>query len=209
MPKHKMKRKSTVIDMTAMCDVSFLLLTFFMLATKFKPPENVTVVTPSSISDTKISDKDVMIVTIDKDGRVFFEIDGQPTRKELIQALNDDQKLGLNENQMNNFALGGAIGVSFDQVSAYLNTPLAEQKDFKSTGIPVDTSLTETNQLFKWVAYGRLSNPNAKLVIKGDVDTKYPAINKVFQTFANDKVKGYKFNLVTSMKTTGAEKKEE
>ena len=65
MPKHKMKRKSTVIDMTAMCDVSFLLLTFFMLATKFKPPENVTVVTPSSISDTKISDKDVMIVTID------------------------------------------------------------------------------------------------------------------------------------------------
>ncbi|MEY4291989.1 MAG: hypothetical protein RIQ61_366, partial [Bacteroidota bacterium] len=33
MPKVKIPRKSTVVDMTAMCDVAFLLLTFFMLAT--------------------------------------------------------------------------------------------------------------------------------------------------------------------------------
>ncbi len=46
MPKVKMPRKSTLIDMTAMCDVAFLLLTFFMLATKFKPDEPVAVVTP-------------------------------------------------------------------------------------------------------------------------------------------------------------------
>ena len=200
MPKHKMKRKSTTIDMTAMCDVSFLLLTFFMLATKFKPPENFTVVTPTSISDTKIAETNVMVITIDKDGRVFFEMDGQPTKKELITAINDDRKLGLNENEMNSFALGGAVGVPFDQLKNYLNTPLGDQKEYKSPGIPVDTALTDANELFKWVAYGRIVNPEARLVIKGDVSTKYPMINKVFSTLANDKIKGYKFNLVTSMK---------
>ncbi|MFM7710399.1 MAG: biopolymer transporter ExbD, partial [Ferruginibacter sp.] len=34
MPKIKIPRKSTNIDMTAMCDVAFLLLSFFILATK-------------------------------------------------------------------------------------------------------------------------------------------------------------------------------
>jgi biopolymer transport protein ExbD len=50
MPRAKIPRKSTNIDMTAMCDVAFLLLSFFILATKFKPPEALTVVTPSSVS---------------------------------------------------------------------------------------------------------------------------------------------------------------
>ncbi|RPI68323.1 MAG: biopolymer transporter ExbD, partial [Ignavibacteriales bacterium] len=41
MPKVKVPRKSTLIDMTAMCDVAFLLLTFFMLTTQFKSDESV------------------------------------------------------------------------------------------------------------------------------------------------------------------------
>ena len=39
MPKHKPKRSAPSIDMTAMCDVAFLLLTFFMLTAKAKPQE--------------------------------------------------------------------------------------------------------------------------------------------------------------------------
>ena len=35
MPKVKIPRKSTAVDMTAMCDVAFLLLTFFMLTSNF------------------------------------------------------------------------------------------------------------------------------------------------------------------------------
>ena len=46
MAKAKIKRHSTAIDMTAMCDVAFLLLTFFMLTAKAKPQETVIVDTP-------------------------------------------------------------------------------------------------------------------------------------------------------------------
>ena len=66
MPKVKIPRKSTVVDMTAMCDVAFLLLTFFMLATKFKPDEPVVVKTPSSISDIPQPDANVMLITVDE-----------------------------------------------------------------------------------------------------------------------------------------------
>ena len=76
MSKVKVPRKSTSVDMTAMTDVAFLLLTFFMLATKFKPDEPVIVDTPSSISEIKLPESDIMLLTIDKDGRVFFGIDG-------------------------------------------------------------------------------------------------------------------------------------
>ena len=46
MPRVKIKRKSTRIDMTAMSDVTVLLLTFFMLTSTFVQKEPVRVNTP-------------------------------------------------------------------------------------------------------------------------------------------------------------------
>ena len=45
MPKIIVKRKSTFIDMTAMSDVTVLLLTFFMLTSTFIQKEPVVVTT--------------------------------------------------------------------------------------------------------------------------------------------------------------------
>src|SRR5699024_10165710 len=72
MPKVKIARKSTLVDMTPMSDVAFLLVTFFMLTTKFKPQEPVEVITPSAISTTILPESNVAMATISKDGRVFF-----------------------------------------------------------------------------------------------------------------------------------------
>ena len=72
MARAKLPRKSTTVDMTAMCDVAFLLLAFFILATKFKPPEALKVDTPNSVSTKVVLDKNVVQVTIDKNGKVYF-----------------------------------------------------------------------------------------------------------------------------------------
>ena len=78
MSKLHFPRKNISLDMTAMCDVAFLLLTFFMLATKFKPEEPVVVKTPSSISEIPLPDVDIMLLTVDPKGRIFFSIDTLP-----------------------------------------------------------------------------------------------------------------------------------
>src|SRR5690349_23616854 len=121
MPKVKMPRKSTLIDMTAMCDVAFLLLTFFMLATKFKPDEPVAVVTPSSINTTLLPDSDVLLFTVDKDGRVFFSMDGQPKRKKLIEDLNTQYKLGLGDKEIKSFVTGASVGAAIKDLKQYLS----------------------------------------------------------------------------------------
>ena len=84
MAKVKMSKKSTSIDMTAMCDVAFLLLTFFILTATAKQPEPLEVQTPSSTVQTKLPDTDLATITIgkDKDGKdkVFFGVIGKEVR---------------------------------------------------------------------------------------------------------------------------------
>jgi biopolymer transport protein ExbD len=86
MPKFKPNRQSVRIDMTPLVDVAFLLLTFFMLTTVFKPTEDVTIVLPSSHSDFKLPETDVMTVNIAEDGRIFLGLDSQHLRKRLFGA---------------------------------------------------------------------------------------------------------------------------
>src|SRR5262245_15281775 len=77
MPKIKPKRMGIRMDMTPMVDVAFLLLTFFMLTTQFKPPEEVQIVLPSSHSAFKLPEADVMTVTLSKDNKIYLGFDSQ------------------------------------------------------------------------------------------------------------------------------------
>ena len=75
MPKFKKARVSVRVDMTPMVDVAFLLLTFFMLTTQFRPPEEVQISLPSSHSAIKLPESKVMLISIGKDDRVFLGFD--------------------------------------------------------------------------------------------------------------------------------------
>jgi biopolymer transport protein ExbD len=199
MPKVKMPRKSTAIDMTAMCDVAFLLLTFFMLATKFKPDEPVSVVTPSSINTTLLPDSDVLLFTVDKDGRVFFSMDGQPKRKKLIEDLNTQYKLGLDEKEIRNFVVGASVGAPIKDLKAYLSLSEEQRKTSGlDKGIPTDSA---NNELGAWIEYGVAAQgtnlSKVKYCIKADNQTPYPKIKEILDTFKKKHIQ--KLNLVTNL----------
>ena len=75
--------------MTPLVDVAFLLLTFFMLTTQFKPPEEVQIELPSSNSQFKLPESDVMTLTLSKDGRIFLGLDSQRLRGRLFGKENE------------------------------------------------------------------------------------------------------------------------
>jgi len=75
--------------MTPLVDIAFLLLTFFMLTTQFKPQEEVTIILPSSHSEFKLPESDVMMVTIAEDGRLFLGLDSQILRGRLFGKENE------------------------------------------------------------------------------------------------------------------------
>ncbi|MBM2839628.1 MAG: hypothetical protein HW412_156 [Bacteroidetes bacterium] len=89
MPKIKPKRHGVLIDMTPLVDVAFLLLTFFMLTTQFKPPEEVQIELPSSNSQFKLPESDVMTLTLSKDGRIFLGLDSQKLRRRILGEANE------------------------------------------------------------------------------------------------------------------------
>jgi biopolymer transport protein ExbD len=89
MPKFKPHRAGVRIDMTPLVDVAFLLLTFFMLTTQFRPQEEVTIILPSSHSEFKLPESDVMTINIAPDGRLFLGLDSQIMRRRLFGAENE------------------------------------------------------------------------------------------------------------------------
>src|ERR1700759_4233919 len=140
MPRAKIPRKSTNIDMTAMCDVAFLLLSFFILATKFKPPEALSVVTPSSVSSKVAPDKNVVLITMDHEGKVYFSVSDANTseKRDIIDAINTSKNLGLTDAEKKNFYANPAayIGVPFSKLKPYLDLGPDQVKGYAQPGIP-------------------------------------------------------------------------
>ena len=75
MPKFKKARGGVKVDMTPLVDVAFLLLTFFMLTTQFRPPEEVQIILPESHSAFKLPESNVMLISISKDSKIFLGFD--------------------------------------------------------------------------------------------------------------------------------------
>jgi biopolymer transport protein ExbD len=88
MARPKKKRVGISIDMTPLVDVAFLLLTFFMLTTKFRPVEEIQVNLPDSHSRFKLPESDVMTITVGKEGELLFGVDSQQLRAQLFGEQN-------------------------------------------------------------------------------------------------------------------------
>lgn len=198
MAKVKVPRKSTSVDMTAMTDVAFLLLTFFMLATKFKPDEPVVVDTPSSISEIKLPETDIMQLTIDKTGRVFFGIDGQKTREDILQRMAKIYNMKFSPEEIKEFSLQSTIGVPMSKLPQFLKMTTEERAKENFPGVPTDSL---NNELGNWIWESRLSKnaerKELRIAIKGDRDANMPTVKRVIAVLQEKKVN--RFNFITSM----------
>lgn len=194
MPKVKVPRKSTSVDMTAMTDVAFLLLTFFMLATKFKPDEPVVVDTPSSVSQILLPESGVILLTVDKDGRVFFGVDGQQLKEQLIQRMGERYKITFTPNQIKEFSLLSTFGQPIAKLPSLLDMKSEQRNKFTQDGIPCDSA---ANELADWIWQTRLLNKEVRVAIKGDGELAYPKVKQVIATLQDKKVN--RFNLITNM----------
>ena len=204
MPSVKIPRKSTFVDMTPFVDVAFLILTFFIMATKFKPEEPVEIKTPNSVSTRDLPEDDAIQVTFDSTGRVFFSVLSakDPTIKyNVIKHINETRSLGLTEAEMKNFVRTPSVGVPFSGLKQLLAIPQEDQKNFKQPGIPLDTL---GGELYYWIrdAVGTFSGKKLLFLIKGDNSAKYPAFKQVLNAFKKNEI--FKFQMITMLEDAPA-----
>lgn len=194
MGRAKLPRKSTSIDMTAMCDVAFLLLSFFILTTKFKPAEAIAVTFPNSVAAKVAPDKDFVMIIIDKDGKVFLSMDDQNKKEYIANALNNTRNLGIN---VQAFKKANFFGAPLSGIASFVNIPEEQRKGGNLPGIPVKD--TANNELMTWMrlvnqAYQGSKAPN--LLLKGDNLAKYPSFKAVIDAFKKNDF--LKFQMVTN-----------
>lgn len=197
MPKVKVPRKSTSVDMTAMCDVAFLLLSFFILTTKFKSSDTVEVVTPTSVSTKPAEERNVVMVTMDKEGHAYFSIgdNNEDEKEKIINTINDQKQLQLNDAEKKNFIKSGSsVGVPFSMLKSYLQLNEEQIKKYKAPGIPLDSA---NNELTVWMAAANSAYTGSKmnLLVKGDNNAKYPIFKGVIDAFKKNEI--FKFAMIT------------
>jgi len=198
MPKVKIKRKSTAVDMTAMCDVAFLLLTFFMLTSNFIQKEPVAVNTPSSISEIKIPDRNIISILVDAKGKVFFGADGQENRVQMLTKMGAAYNITFSPAELKEFSLVNKFGVPITMMKSYLALK-SDERDLpqNALGIPCDSL---DNQFKSWVSVAKGVNREYRIAIKADQATTYPVIKKLMGSLQD--INENRYNLLTSLKNT-------
>ncbi|MBO4995869.1 MAG: biopolymer transporter ExbD [Muribaculaceae bacterium] len=194
MGKVKIKRKSTLIDMTAMSDVTVLLLTFFMLTSTFLQKEPVTVMTPSSVSEIKVPTSNLAQVLVSPNGKVFISIAGESDpelagewgteaiRAEILKKavseynrLHPNKKVELTDADVASFAKLNMFGVPFQALPSFLRMSQTDQDKVitdmtrNDVGIPIDDNvdLEKPNEFQIWMrAIYSSGNDNLQAAMK-------------------------------------------
>jgi len=197
MPRIKVPRKSTAIDMTAMCDVAFLLLTFFILTAKPKAEDPVQVDTPASTVEVLVPEADVAYITVGGKGKVFFGVEGNEVRKELLKQMGAKYNIGFTETELKAYSNMNTMGVPMGQVKQFLAIEPEQRSQYKQPGI------SDTTELYNWIYQARVVTKNLhdkdmRVTIKGDSKEEYPTMQRIIATLQKQKVN--KFSLITSLR---------
>ncbi len=201
MGKVKIKKNDVWIDMTPMSDVMVLLLTFFMLTSTFVKNEPVKVVTPGSVSEIKVPEKDVLNILVAKNGKIFMSMDNQLSLESVLSSMTDQYGLSLNAEQTKKFVKDPMFGVPMGKLSDYLNlNPSKMADEIKNQGIPTDSIDGKASEFQNWVKAVAADNDKIKIAIKADANTPYKVVKKVMSELQD--MNQNRYYLITSYKKT-------
>lgn len=200
MSRPKIARKSTIVDMTAMCDVAFLLLSFFILTTKPKPSEAVTVDTPYSVAAKVAPQKDVVMVWLTSDGKVFLSFgddkDDKDKKAAVLEDINTTKNLGLTPAEIKTLTAQPFIGVPIANLKQQASLP---ESQITGVGLPgIHCQDTANNEMIDWIrsVVSTYEGGNLNLLLKGDNLAKYPAFKNILTAFKRNEQ--FKFQMVTN-----------
>lgn len=200
MAKIKLSKKSSRVDMTAMCDMAFLLLSFFIMTATAKVPEALPVETPASTVQTKLPESNLATLTIGKE-KVFFGVTGREVRVETLKRMGEKYKIQFSDADQKKFALIDGFGVDIRNMKQLIDMKNEERmKEGTQPGIPYDSI---NNQLADWVQISRevtkdLDSKDLDIAIKGDAKEEYPTVKKVLDIL--QKQSKNNFFLVTGLR---------
>ncbi len=198
MPKVKVAKKSTFVDMTAMSDVTVLLLTFFILTSTFLNPEPIQVTTPASVSEIKIPETNILSILVSQEGKIFLTLDRQDDAYNTLKKVGEDYKIDFTEEELREFAVDAtsSFGVPISRMKEYLAIPSEKRSEvLKDFGVPMDST---DNQFRVWVRRATEVNKTLTIAIKADQSTPYPIIKDVMTSLQEERKNRY--NLLTSLK---------
>ena len=201
MSRVKIQKKSMFIDMTAMSDVTVLLLTFFMLTANFVKKEPVQVVTPASVSEIKIPETNILSILVDPTGKIFMSLDKQADMAANLEAVGQEYGVTFTPEEIKKFSLLQTFGAPMNQMKSFLGLSTEQQdKLLKDMGIPCDST---DNQFKAWIRNARATNRDLRIAIKADQNTPYSVIKNVMTSLQD--LRENRYNLITSLKTTSDE----
>lgn len=158
MGRVKIAKKSTFIDMTAMSDVTVLLLTFFMLTSTFLSKEPTTVITPASISEEKVQETNFVQVLVSPQGKVWLSMNNDTSQdysnEKMRIALLDKVTEMYNESHKNKISFNNQQKLAFSKLNTF-GVPLRQMGEFLSLA---DMPEGQT-KMDKWMM-GEDENPN-------------------------------------------------
>lgn len=205
----KTSKKSTRIDMTAMCDVAFLLLSFFIMTATSKVPEPKPVDTPASTIKAKLPERNLLTITVG-DSAVYLGMSDRETRIAALEAMSLKYDIAFTPQEITEFSLLDSFGVPLEQLKSLLALKNAERnRPGTQAGIPYKGDISE-NELSYWVYYanaavvsaqqaeGKETIKEIEIAIKGGSKEKYPVVKNVFDILQKQNMND--FYLVTSLR---------
>ena len=200
MGKIKIEKKDIWIDMTPMSDVMTLLLCFFMLTSTFLTPEPIKVNTPSSVSEVKVPENDVLNILVSPEGNIYVGSENKNTMLEMMQTVTDKFGVSITGEKLKHFredAMIGAPMAVFESYYALDQEKMAEE--IQKLSIPLDSIDGGKSEFQEWVTAAREANPDIRLAIKADAKTSYAVIKKMMSELQD--MNENRYQLITNLDT--------